>query len=133
MGHMRPWRSGRDSNPRLTRFCRPPLFLLSYADYVPGFRRARERGKKITALRGQGWCIRRAVNPVGGGKEGEKPAPDGCACKRDRPDSNRHHFGLCPPEALPFALLSHMSRPAALLAGRLREDCPGEAGIEPAF
>lgn len=38
----------------------------------------RERGKKITALRGQGWCIRRDVNPVGGGKEGEKPAPDGC-------------------------------------------------------
>ena len=26
-----------------------------------------------------------------------------------------------------------MSRPAALLAGRLREDCSGEAGIEPAF
>ena len=25
-----------------------------------------------------GWCIRRAMNPVGGGKEGEKPAPDGC-------------------------------------------------------
>lgn len=42
---------------------------LSYADHVPGFRRARERGKKITALRGQGWCIRGAANPVGGGKE----------------------------------------------------------------
>ena len=37
------------------------------------------------------------------------------------------------PDALPFKLLSHMGRPAALLAGRLREDCPGEAGIEPAF
>ena len=51
----------------------------------------------------------------------------------DRPDSNRHHVGLCGPDALPFALLSHMGRPAALLAGRLREDCSGEAGIEPAF
>ena len=34
---------------------------------------------------------------------------------------------------LPSELLSHMSRPAALLAGRLREDCSGEAEIEPAF
>ena len=34
---------------------------------------------------------------------------------------------------LPSELLSHMGRPAALLAGRLREDCAGEAGIEPAF
>ena len=34
---------------------------------------------------------------------------------------------------LPSELLSHMSRPAALLAGRLREDCSGETGIEPAF
>lgn len=77
MGHMRPWRSGRDSNPRHT-VLQTAALPLSYADHVPGFRRAEEKGKKITALRGQGWCIRRAVNPVGGGKEGEKPTPDGC-------------------------------------------------------
>ena len=93
------------------------------------------------------------MNPVGGGKEGEKPAPDGCVLVAiadkahtskfrvdvpftwgwipntqihktwalivspqsrwwDRPDSNRHHVGLCGPDALPFALLSHMGRPA---------------------
>ena len=39
MGHMRPWRSGRDSNPRLTRLCRPPLFRLSYADRTAGLSR----------------------------------------------------------------------------------------------
>ena len=40
------WRSGRDSNPRLSRLCRPPLFRLSYADHVPGVRRAENKGKK---------------------------------------------------------------------------------------
>lgn len=33
------WRSGLDSNQRLTRFCRPPLFLLSYADQIAGLSR----------------------------------------------------------------------------------------------
>lgn len=50
---------------------------LSYADHVPGFRRAEGKGKEGHCPF-PGWCIRRAVNPVGGGKEGEKPAPDGC-------------------------------------------------------
>ena len=43
-------RGGRGGiRTRGTRFCRPPLFLLSYADHVPGFRRAEKRGKKVIA------------------------------------------------------------------------------------
>lgn len=34
---------------RDTRFCRPLLSPLSYADHVPGFRRAEEKGKKVIA------------------------------------------------------------------------------------
>lgn len=38
----------------------------------------------------------------------------------DRPDSNRHHVGLCGPDALPFKLLSHMGRPAPRMGAAIQ-------------
>ncbi len=160
MGHMRPWRSGRDSNPRHT-VLQTAALPLSYADRTAGLSRQscvtdfriamgfhfcvllhhtpRLSGVSQKKERGQarkpGWCIRRAMNPVGGGRRGGNPprtdaywsrlrtkpirATSGWTCLLhgdgypipryhktwalivspqsrwlDRPDSNRHNFGL---------------------------------------